>query len=903
MSCPDRFDLQITDADGTAHGMICDWKRQGAGLTIDPPNLPRSTDVSTKGNYGVRDANDYFRIIQTDWSEGGAQELYDREADSENAFYSSLNIDVSTVGQFSLGPGFTTHTAATTTAALLAGLVNGDGDPVVWRGDTAAPYIKYSKDNSGTWSDPTATTYDPTAVPTSLCTDGIYVYGVFGGHVAKVQVADITDFSTNGSNANLTHAAFTAGKLYATNSTTDQLGSFNAAAQPVWSAISPIADSAINLEGGTTFALVASKNFVYWGVTNGMVTKVYKAQYVGGASTDVLNHVATFPTGFVGASMYAYLDDTVYVGGHFDGTTANTGIGAIYAIVDDAPALLTDVGSDRTADNRVLAMTAYERALYFVSNQHIWRWDLVRGGYSHYAGPLSATVESTIVWTKTWDMTAEPTDCTITLENATAAYDGEATLTQTSIATSVTTHYVSTGSVVDTTGTTLEVDLPMNCLSVPSTSTVNSLTISILGSVKDANLYLTRAQDAATIVARLRSGTTVLADLGTFDIDSTHTWRLTLKNGITSAYRDEIHLATATATSAVSTAKIDVSWRTGSANVAQIALIDRIRWSDDGAYDPTASSAGTYGMAAARDAVWVSANGVNIKKTSGVATSGNLVSSQSSGNMPTVDKYLNALTVQGANIVPTGATLGAHVTIDGVGPQALTEDATKSDSYLHWFPINQSGRRVQTRIDLGASAHLTLASLDNGDTIIINGLTFTAHTNTTTVATRTFSIAGTDTADAVELAVCINDSTYGVPGVTATSTGAIVSLTSAVSTIVQVELGTAAASECAISYGDSPTVAETALLFTPAPKTTKLFTYFVACWENMESRVSGLPWDEDAETVSDFIESIANTIVTVSRPGRDDYTGKVEGVEYIEAPPSGRANGREGVYKLSVRQM
>ena len=72
---------------------------------------------------------------------------------------------------------------------------------------------------------------------------------------------------------------------------------------------------------------------------------------------------------------------------------------------------------------------------------------------------------------------------------------------------------------------------------------------------------------------------------------------------------------------------------------------------------------------------------------------------------------------------------------------------------------------------------LTLASVAAAETLILGGLTFTAHATVTTVANREFSISGTDTADAVELAICINDSTYGVPGVTALASGATVILT------------------------------------------------------------------------------------------------------------------------------
>lgn len=71
---------------------------------------------------------------------------------------------------------------------------------------------------------------------------------------------------------------------------------------------------------------------------------------------------------------------------------------------------------------------------------------------------------------------------------------------------------------------------------------------------------------------------------------------------------------------------------------------------------------------------------------------------------------------------------------------------------------------------------ITLATVLAGETITINGLTFTAHATTTTPANREFSISGNDTADAGELVTCINDGTYGVPGVTATNAAEVITL-------------------------------------------------------------------------------------------------------------------------------
>ena len=100
----------------------------------------------------------------------------------------------------------------------------------------------------------------------------------------------------------------------------------------------------------------------------------------------------------------------------------------------------------------------------------------------------------------------------------------------------------------------------------------------------------------------------------------------------------------------------------------------------------------------------------------------------------------------------------------------------------------------------------------------------------------------------------------------------------------------------------TPVVAETAVLFTPAPKTTRLYSYFIRCWEGVQDRLGG-DWDQNAKAVADFLEECANCIVTVERPWGNSYQGKVEGLEYLEAPPSGKTDGREGIYKLQIRDV
>ena len=90
-----------------------------------------------------------------------------------------------------------------------------------------------------------------------------------------------------------------------------------------------------------------------------------------------------------------------------------------------------------------------------------------------------------------------------------------------------------------------------------------------------------------------------------------------------------------------------------------------------------------------------------------------------------------------------------------------------------------AGVAVATANSLATKATAALSTVLAADTITINGITFTAHTNTTTLASRQFAIDGSDTADGDELASCINDATYGVPGVTATNSSGTLTLVSA----------------------------------------------------------------------------------------------------------------------------
>jgi hypothetical protein len=818
MACPPRYDLFITDDQGVGHGLICDWAQGGAGLKFAAATSLDATAVSTKGDFGIRDVRDSFRTVQTDWSEGSGQALYDRDQDSASCFLDSVAIDVSEVGSLRLGPK-TIFTADTDTSSVCCpGLKDAGGYPLVWRGDLSAKYLQYSKDGI-TWSEPAAHTHDNGATPTSLCCDGAYIYGCFNGVVTKSTIADTQTFSSSGTNLNLTHCAIAAGVMYAANSSSDQIGSFSSDSPPVWSALSPPSGAAINLDGGTTFGLVAGGTFVFWGTTNGMVTKVYRARYAGGSQEDTLEPVAIFPTGFVGESMFEYLG-TIYVGGHYDAETKATGRGAIYAVSAGGTYLLTDVGSDTTQAWGVTSMAAYEKSLYFLSNGHVYRWDLVHGGYTHV---MDLTAGQTLsvpgAWTKEWTLDAVPASpAVVTNTGTTVTYDGEMTLVQDYV--NDTFKIEEAASFVDSTGEVVEVDVPANGIYSSRVADGGYFKFGIIGSVKDVRVRMFWDDSLGKVSGEMLSGT---ASLGTFEADaySAHTYRLTLLNNKASLYCDGVALLS---NKTASTAKSGTPgvWvqKVGPSRSTETTSISAVRWSTAGVFDDSSMpSLSGSGIACARDKVWgfcshASLGGCQITSTTEYVSSGSLTSSKTAGNMPTVDKYFSFIDVQlRSPLVMDGSTLVTNVevagTVDGIAfVGELDDDFDPATDTLMRFAIGRRGHAI--------SYTMSLSTSDSFQTPIID---------------------------------------------------------------------------------------EVAVLFTPMPKTVRVHTYFVRCWEHVESRVPGLVWDEQADLIADWLETIPNTIISVDRPSGDNYTGTVEELEYMEAPPSQKARGREGLYKLIVREV
>jgi hypothetical protein len=122
--------------------------------------------------------------------------------------------------------------------------------------------------------------------------------------------------------------------------------------------------------------------------------------------------------------------------------------------------------------------------------------------------------------------------------------------------------------------------------------------------------------------------------------------------------------------------------------------------------------------------------------------------------------------------IPTSATMYVRCPTDSAG----RVDWNIKCNRAHTVQLYRAASIVQS-VTLDVSAN----TLANTETVVVNGLTFTAHTNTNVRASRQFAIDGIGTADAVELAAAIN---YGTAlTVTACTIGATLLVTGVDKTI------------------------------------------------------------------------------------------------------------------------
>lgn len=137
--------------------------------------------------------------------------------------------------------------------------------------------------------------------------------------------------------------------------------------------------------------------------------------------------------------------------------------------------------------------------------------------------------------------------------------------------------------------------------------------------------------------------------------------------------------------------------------------------------------------------------------------------------------YLSLVAASGSD-----GGLGKIGTVPASGSLIVRCPAGPNIERIDWFLKSNKASTYQfARSRLLAPANtLTLASVGDGETMILNGLTLTGETTPADAlaSARKYLVGGTDAAAATALAALINDASYGVPGILASAASAVVSI-------------------------------------------------------------------------------------------------------------------------------
>lgn len=397
----------VTFSDGTnEYGFVALATESAQSVVASRPSLSSTTPPIENILYTVRDLDDDWMLAIPSLQNGSGQASYDALNSDFNKFYESCNLDISRRGALKLGPYFlwdTTQSDIGNIAIEGLGYLWAAFKPAAAGAQEQLWFYDGTTWKATTWEGAGA---DPTGYVTALCCDGYYIYAaidsadIYYGLVSG-GACDMDPLVNDSSCDEVVAMCYHGGTIYVAQdfaAGTSEVGYLDDVAAPGRTfkelymekanpadPATPIVTHGVTSLGGT-IGLVAAENYVYWGVTGGARTKVYRIQH---NTVDVFEEAAELPAGFVSTCMTSYLG-TVYVGGYWRyGTTA--GKGAIYAIAGGSSTLLTSVGESPTStgtgdyDHRIMGMCPYERFLYFTTKTDVWRWDLVNGGYSHYA--------------------------------------------------------------------------------------------------------------------------------------------------------------------------------------------------------------------------------------------------------------------------------------------------------------------------------------------------------------------------------------------------------------------------------------------------------------------------------------------------------------------------------------
>lgn len=378
-----------------------------------PLNIGSATPAGNAGgSYDVRDAEGEKAITHLDWHLGAGQKSLDADESSAYKFLESENIDISTQGRILLrrAPAYTPMMGASGPvfsfdSYLFICRTNGD--------------IMYSSDAGATWTAATWTGTAPTAPVGDFTTDGEFVYccseGATGSGVWKGTLSlGAWNFAKIGASSTekVSHVCYHGGFFYAAldyaaGAIDSKVGILDSSSSY---AVSTSLVTPATLKYYQTAALVAAGNRVYWVVSQGGMSFVYQLYYDPTDSILSCEQYGEFPSGFVATCAVGYLSD-VYIGGYWTSGESECGMGSVYLLSSGMSAPLFNLGerpenTDIKEDNRIYAITAGAKDVYFITNRACYRWDIDDGGYSHmFDLTNSGYGEQEVSWDYQWDGT------------------------------------------------------------------------------------------------------------------------------------------------------------------------------------------------------------------------------------------------------------------------------------------------------------------------------------------------------------------------------------------------------------------------------------------------------------------------------------------------------------------
>ena len=197
-----------------------------------------------------------------------------------------------------------------------------------------------------------------------------------------------------------------------------------------------------------------------------------------------------------------------------------------------------------------------------------------------------------------------------------------------------------------------------------------------------------------------------------------------------------------------------------------------------------------------------------------------------------------ASTLGKIGVLPTTGTLYVAVNASGA-------NYSRCDWRIqHTQASNITFYRARTNVLSGTLTLTDATAVDDGDTCVINGLTFTAESteDDADASERKYWTGASNAAAAVNLAALLSDATYGIPGLTSATAAAVdttdvITLVSGTNTALQFAQGTSDANEIAWA---STTLAS--LIKDEGGERTAVAANNTTAGTKYEQWVDGWPW-------------------------------------------------------------